>query len=433
MSIINLNKVILNGYCVGCGSCQVENNIKTIENEYGMYTPDIEDIGKLNGKVCPFSNNSKNEIEISSSIFKNIKDIKFHNHIGYYLDLYAGYVKDINIRENATSGGITKWILYNLLKRNMIDGVIHVIRKNDTNSLFEYSIGYTKEDIFNGSHSAYYTNNFSEVIHNILNENNNKKYAFIGVPCYCKAIRLLCNDNNILKNKIKYVIGILCGHMKTKNYAKFMAWESKLNPNKLTFVNFRKKSNTNAGDYIFNAKDNEIEINTKRSQLQGGNYNIPHMKYKSCDFCEDVFGYCADIVLGDAWLRKYKNDPKGTNVIIVRNIDIFNIIKNNNELKLDKLSINDIILSQSSSYSHRIEELSYRLFLEKEKNNWFPNKMIEPNNKLKNIKREEIQKLRTEIREKSHEFFLDALKKNDLNIYLNNIEPLVFKLNELFK
>jgi coenzyme F420 hydrogenase subunit beta len=427
----DIDKVISNGYCIGCGSCQVENNVKTQENDYGMYYPDIEDIGKLNSKVCPFSNNSSNEIQISNKLFKNIENIKFHKHIGHYLGLYAGYVKDNIIRKNATSGGITKWILYNLLKNKKIDGVIHVTRKKDSNKLFEYTIGTTKEDIFNGSHSAYYTNNFSVVMNTILNEKDDKKYAFIGVPCYCKSIRLLCEENPKIKNKISFVIGILCGHMKTKNYAKFMAWESKLEPNKLTYVNFRKKNNTRASDYIFHGKDNSKEVNVRRVSLQGGNYNIPHMKYKACDFCEDVFAYCADVVLGDAWLAKYINDPKGTNVVIVRNNYIYNLLKSE-ELKLDLLSETDIIKSQSSSYSHRIEEIGYRLYEESLKSDWLPNKMIKPVKKLKNSNRERIQQLRMAIREKSHEYFLEALNKNNLSIYIDKINNLKNELNSYY-
>ena len=427
----DINKVISNGFCVGCGSCQVENNVKTLENEYGMYYPDIEDMGKLNSKVCPFSNTSSNEIQISNKLFKNIENIKFHKHIGHYLGLYAGYVKDSNIREKATSGGITKWILYDLLKNKKIDGVIHVTRKKDNNQLFEYTIGTSKEDIFNGSHSAYYTNNFSGVMNTIMNEKNDKKYAFIGVPCYCKSMRLLCEENTKIKNKIAFVIGILCGHMKTKNYAKFMAWESKLDPNKLTYVNFRKKNNTTASDYVFNGKDISKEINVKRLNLKGGNYNIPHMKYKACDFCEDVFGYCADLVLGDAWLPQYVKDAKGTNVIIVRNEYIFNVLKSC-ELQLDFLSETDIIRSQGSSYSHRIEEIGYRLYKESEEGNWIPNKIITPVKNLKNNKREKIQDLRMIIREKSHEYFLEALNKNNLNIYFNKINELINKLNSYY-
>jgi len=428
----DIDKVISNGYCIGCGSCQVENNVKTQENDYGMYYPDIEDIGKLNSKVCPFSNTSSNEIQISKKLFKNIENIKFHKHIGHYLELYAGYVKDNNIRKNATSGGITKWILYYLLNNKKIDGVIHVTRKNDNNKLFEYTIGTTKEDILNGSHSAYYTNNFSNIINTILNEKNDKTYAFIGVPCYCKSIRLLCDEQPKLKNKISFVIGILCGHMKTKNYTKFMAWESKLDPNKLTYINFRQKNKSgDAQKYSFYGKDQEKEVNILSQKLQGGNWNIPHMKYKSCDFCEDVFAYCADVVLGDAWLPKYRKDSNGTNIIIVRNDYIFNLLKNE-ELKLDILSETNIIQSQISSYSHRIEEIGYRLYKESLKSDWLPNKMIKPVKNLKNNSRENIQQLRMEIREKTHEYFLEALNKNNLNIYFDKLKNLIKELNSFY-
>ena len=29
------------------------------------------------------------------------------------------------------------------------------------------------------------------------------------------------------------------------------------------------------------------------------------LKYKACDFCDDVFGEVADVVFGDAWVEKY--------------------------------------------------------------------------------------------------------------------------------
>ena len=155
------------------------------------------------------------------------------------------------------------------------------------------------------------------------------------------------------------------------------------------------------------------------------------MKYKACDFCEDVFGYCADIVFGDAWLPKHVKDPKGTNVVIVRNDAIYNLLKSH-ELKLDILSESDIIKSQSSSYSHRIEEIGYRLYHESIKNDWVPNKMIRPVKKLKNNNRESIQGLRMEIREKSHEYFLEALHKNNLKIYFDKINNLINELNSYY-
>ena len=52
----DIDKVISNRYCIGCGSCQVENNVKTKENDYGMYYPDIEDIVKRIYMIIVYGN-----------------------------------------------------------------------------------------------------------------------------------------------------------------------------------------------------------------------------------------------------------------------------------------------------------------------------------------------------------------------------------------
>ena len=87
----DIDKVISNGYCIGCGSCQVENNVKTLENDYGMYYPDIEDISKLNNKACPFSNTSENEIEFLVNYMKIMKTYIFIN----ILDIIYHYMQDM--------------------------------------------------------------------------------------------------------------------------------------------------------------------------------------------------------------------------------------------------------------------------------------------------------------------------------------------------
>ena len=109
------------------------------------------------------------------------------------------------------------------------------------------------------------------------------------------------------------------------------------------------------------------------------------------------------------------------------------ILSNNRELHLDILNESDVIRSQSSSYSHRIEEIGYRLYKEIEEKKWFPEKMATPLKNLKSGIREEIQDERIKIREKSHEYFLDALEGNDINIYKSKIKELVDTLNSKYK
>lgn len=431
-----MKNVIDNGFCIGCGGCQVQNNIPTKENQYGQFLPDTNDYSELDGKSCPFSEDIKNEIEISKSVYGDDSDINFHNYIGYYQNIYAGYVSTNNFRENGTSGGFTKWLLCKLIESGEIDGVIHVVRKSDPGELFEYGISTTVDEIKSASQSAYYTTNFSTVLNKVIKEDNDKKYAFVGVPCYCKSVASMKQNYPKIKNKIKYIFGLFCGHMKSKNYAKLMAWESGLDPNDLQYVNFRKKTaqDEKAIDYNFHAKTQNEESIKKRSELSGGYYNIPHLKHKSCDYCEDVFGYCADVVLGDAWLPQYVQDSKGTNIIITRNkfIDQF-ILKYANELKMDKLKEEQAVNSQTSSCSHRIKHLPYRLYLDQKQNKFYPTKIAQPNQSAITDREKLIQTLRIKIRDESHEAFYQALSENDIKIYFDKVGHIIKDLNALYK
>ena len=430
-----IENVIKNGYCLGCGGCQVLNEVTTIEDEFGKYLPNTDNYQDLDQDSCPMLGETENELQISKRLFANQKNINFEPYIGYFKSIYAGHVLINQFRENGTSGGMTKWFLCKLMQKKLVDGVIHVVRKKSDNKLFDYAISETIAEVREASESAYYTTNFSEVISKILREKNDKKYVFVGVPCYCKSINLLRQKFPELSRKIKIIVGIFCGHMKTKNYAKLMAWESKLNPHEIEYVNFRKKQSDDkdATDYNFHAKTYKFEKITKRKLLSGGDYNIPHLKYKACDYCEDVFGYCADIVFGDAWLEEFRKNNKGSNVVVIRNqemLDIFMQFKE--EIFIKKLSVTELIQSQSSSFSHRVQNLCYRLYLNEKNNEWYPKKMISPK-LISNNRNRKIQDLRILIREKSHYAFHEALSKNDLDLYFKKINIYVENLNSQYR
>ena len=123
-------KIIKNDYCIGCGSCASvkDSPFKIHMDKYGNIVaeahndPDKSDIKVL--KFCPFSEQAKNEDEISELFFPDIKNK--HSKIGKYLTCYAGYVEEGDFRERGSSGGFGKWLGYTLLKENVIDYFIQV-------------------------------------------------------------------------------------------------------------------------------------------------------------------------------------------------------------------------------------------------------------------------------------------------------------------
>ena len=124
-----------------------------------------------------------------------------------------------------------------------------------------------------------------------------------------------------------------------------------------------------------------------------------YFKYKACDYCDDVAGETADMSFGDAWLPKYSNDPKGTNIVISRNKILDKILKEDIK-KLDKLDPKDFVNSQLASFKHRRNGLQARL-----KNNPIIKKRA-----IKTIEGDEntdsIYLFRERIRDVSKKFFL---------------------------
>ena len=102
------------------------------------------------------------------------------------------------------------------------------------------------------------------------------------------------------------------------------------------------------------------------------------------------------------------------------------------ELYIKKLSVSELIQSQSSSFSHRVKNLCYRLYLNKKNNEWYPKKMISPKF-IRNNRNRKIQDLRILIRETSHYAFHEALSKNDLDIYFKKISIHVENLNSQYR
>jgi len=153
-------------------------------------------------------------------------------------------------------------------------------------------------------------------------------------------------------------------------------------------------------------------------------------KYKACDFCDDVFAETADVVLGDAWLPEYVDDSDGTNVVVTRNANIQQIIvdaMSDGRLDFKELGVEKAIQSQDAGLRHRKVAIGYRLHREKIAHSWVPNKRTSPTNTLKPRYEMKRQRLRSELRDLSHQSFLAAKSANDLSIYLKAMSPVYLR------
>lgn len=430
-----LEKVINNGYCIGCGACAVKSNgIEIKENSFGLYQANLINTSEIDigtEDACPFVSEI-NEDEISKKLYE--EDAFFDKTVGYYQKVYTGYVADINVRKNSSSGGLVTWLLTELLKAGEIDGVIHVGEQTIGSELFSYRISETIEEISANAKSRYYPVHFDEVVKQV--KVSEKKYAFVGVPCFIKSIRLLALTDPAIQKNIVFCVSLFCGHFKTKAFAEMIGWQLNIPPKRLASIDFRVKNNKKSHHYSIQAgyKDSSNVVSklppVQTRELYGMDWGLGLFKPKACDWCDDIAGETADITLGDAWLAEYSQDSGGRNIVVVRNKKIAKILEDalkSKQIMLIEEAVEKVYESQAGNYRHRQEGLSVRIEQAEKDKSWHPTKRIKKSSFKVPPERKDIYLHRALMSEKSHVNFLQAKLKNSFITFLIKTLPLQLK------
>lgn len=437
--------VIDGGYCIGCAACTaVQGSPFEIEmDKRGQYRATLKGGEPRNARaerVCPFSSEAKNETQIGEILYGD--QSAFDEHVGFHRACYVGYVTEGAFRAKGSSGGMGKWILCELLRKDLVDGVIQIIAqspKSSGDSIYGFNIIDAPEDVLEGSKSVYYPVEMSGALDYIREHPG--RYAITGIPCFIKALRLLAHEEPVFKKRIAYCIGLICGHLKSKHYADMIAWQFGVEPGKLEHIDFRRKlpgTRANEKGVKVESIDGNMEVAEPDivQNLFGTNYNHGFFQYNACNFCDDVVGETADISVGDAWLDEYLENGKGTNVVVVRNPVIHRLVEDAIEegrLDCEVVSADKVAESQAGGFRQRREGLAYRLHLADEKGTWRPPKRVRPSVSHISQKRRMVYDLRMRMTKKSHTAFQKALRKGDFEVFRREMQPLLEAYQELYR
>ena len=414
-------------------------------NEFGIYEEVVIQEGKseispMVSYISPIFNTETNESIIAHKLFSQHNGIQFDERVGYYLSLYAGHVTEGDYREHGSSGGMGTWILTELFNRKMIDAVIHVKMNSDPNDqvLFRYDISRSVDEIRAGAKTKYYPVEMSQVLK--LVKENPGRYAIIGIPSFIMSIRLLAEKDDVIRERIKYTVGLICGHQKSSKFSEALAWQVGIKPGNLEHIDFRKKmtegpANQYGVEFVGYINGKITTIIKPKHELLGQDWGQGFFKQMASDFTDDVFNETADIALGDAWMPEYNADHQGNNIIAVRNPEIDKLVKVGREtgkLILDEVDIQTIFLSQSSHYKHTHDELSYRLYKKDILGEWRPKKRVAPSKRISLLRRR-VQDLREEISMQSHILYKEAVEMDNLNHFIRNMNILSKKYKGIYK
>jgi len=418
-----LKKVTEGGYCIGCGACAAKDSAyEIVANEYGLYQArQVSSPAADTDLVCPFASDI-DETDIGSELYG--KSSLFDERVGFYKQIYAGYVVEGDFRAKGSSGGLTTWALAELLKHRLIDAVIHVGETGQVGELFQYRISESVEELQRNAKSRYYPVHMADVLRRI--KETNKTYAIVGVPCFIKAVRLLARRDPQIATRIVFCIALFCGHFKSKAFAEMIAWQQGVKPTELTGIDFRVKDSTRpASKYSVEVQCiRNVSIRTLNpisiSALYGMDWGLGYFKPEACDWCDDVAGETADLACGDAWLPEYVHDHKGTNIAIVRNATISALIDQavrDGRLKLDTITPEKIHESQSPNYRHRREGLAARISRARQQHRWHPRKRVDPDQLQITARVKEVSLVRSRVAHRSHIKFRDAKQRGCFYVF----------------
>lgn len=299
----------------------------------------------------------------------------------------------------------------------------------NTESLFGYRVSQSVEDVMSRRKSMYYSTTFADMVNGVLN--TGKRYAFVGVPCYVTALRHVARRNKEVSKAFPFVLGIVCGHMKSSAYAQSLAWQLGIPPRELEAVDFRVKDRKkSAKHYGFGAQrqgEKEMRVAPPGSLL-GANWGHAVFQLEACNYCDDIFAETADIVLGDAWLPRYEADWRGTNLVVVRDerfAKLLEVGRSRGEIELEDLSPEDLVETQAGNFRHRREGLAVRLADDRAQGVRTPAKRVAPSLSGVSPARIKVIRTRRELSRVSHGAFKRAIDAQDLTEYVSAMGPVL--------
>src|SRR5690625_2283287 len=373
--------------------------------------------------VCPFAGGF--DEDALSRMFLDSDRAQTDPRIGAHRAVAAGHVTAPGFRDNGSSGGMTSWFLNRLLDEGEIDAVLHV--KPGTpgaDRLFAFGVSETPEELNAGAKTRYYPVEMSRVLSHVREHPG--RYAVVGVPCFIKAVRLSQLEQPVLRERIRFAVGLVCGHLKSTRFAESLAWEQGVDPAELEAIDFRVKSRERSDRYSVSVTGAGGRTHTApTSELSVTDWGMGFFKYTACDYCDDVLAETADISFGDAWLPEFTPDPEGDNIVVARSESAREVLhRNRRDLALTDITAHRAAQSQDAGLRHRREGLSYRLARDLASGRTPPAKRVTPSLEVP-ARRRRIYDVRSEMIGEGDRAFAAARARGSFRTFLSGLAPVV--------
>lgn len=309
MSEKNIQLVIDNELCFGCGSCNVVCPVKAIRMEFssiGRLLPEINENTctqcGLCVKVCP-------GIDVSGLLSKKIETTL----MGDNREVLCGRSANDEYFANAQSGGATTETLAFLFDEGRIDAAL-VVGQEKLHA--KYRVVTSKHHLLDNQTSQYTP---VDLVSGLPLLKDYQHVAVVGLPCHIEGIEKLKEQFPNRCANIEYLLGLICAGTQsqlTVDVVKMIGEQriGKISDNDIIRWRQKKYSNYKLADIAIIGPDGKIRLLDNDIRHTAKHY----LSSPRCKLCFDKMNLYADIVFGDAWGVSGEDTKKGGNVILCR-------------------------------------------------------------------------------------------------------------------
>jgi len=279
-----------------------------MENRFGQYLPKVDDekctLCGLCLEICPGIDIDPFELKYDT-VTDNIFD-------GPCLESYAAYSNNLDIRKNATSGGLITTLIVELIKNKEFD--VAFTLPFDASAAKPARLKATNEisEIINSAKSKYVPASVYNLIM-ALKKEANSRCIIVGTPCQINGIKKYLRKNKISEED-KLLLGLFCDKTLNFNVISYFEHIYRKSNEKLAKFEFRTKEEYgwpgNTKLYFDSGRELIVDRSV-RMQLK------MFFQLNRCLFCFDKLNKLADIAFGDCYIRG-KGSFNGKSSVIVR-------------------------------------------------------------------------------------------------------------------
>ena len=304
----DLSGVIASGMCIGCGACEMADTTVRVS---------------LNAKKLifePETAGSQAAADVCPAVAVDYEGLQNYLFPGAEIGAY-GVVRSVHLSQStnsarniaASSGGLIKEVLRNLLSAGDIDGVIALDHVAGID--FAARLVTTAEDVDTLPGSIYHNLKQTPALQ-ILRDTPGR-FALVAIPCQLEGMYAwIRTQAPELREKIVLTVGLLCGWQYSHHSINAMGEYLGYDPATISDISYR--GGGPVGKLTVTTNDGEVFTASRRVDF---GYQVAfdrHFNTNRCHVCINHSNFLADLVVGDAWLPSTVFTKTGVSLVVCR-------------------------------------------------------------------------------------------------------------------